>query len=220
MTSAKPTIGEGIYTAADAARIMKIPYSQAKYWFHYYLKNKLTAIEKHQYYFAVENIIAVNFLTLMEMYVFYQLKERGVSSRSIREAHSTMSKLLDTPYPFANEAVLLLGKKNLYFDFHGDITSSNKSLQYAFPQVVIPFSEKIEFDNNGIVTKYYPLGKKKTIVVNPANQFGQPVIEGTNILAETIYMLRKGKESEKSISELFGISRKNIRDAVAFAEAA
>ena len=219
MKSEKARIGEGVYTAADAARIMRIPYPKAKYWFDYYAKGRLIEDTKFQYYFPVRDIIAVNFLTLMEMFVFYKLKERGVSTRQIREAHSVMAKQLNTPYPFATEGVIAMGKKGLYFKHETDLTQASVGLQLALPQVVIPFSEKIEF-SNGLVSKYYPLGKKKTVVVNPNNQFGQPVIEGTNILVETIDMLHKGKERISSICELYGISKQNVRDAVAFCKAA
>ncbi len=219
MTLSQPAIGEGIYTAADAARILKMPYSKAKYWFNYYVKSRL-GDNKHQYYFTVNDIIAVNFLTLIEMVVFYKLKERGVSSKTIRKAHSVMAEKLNTPYPFANKAVFSLGKNGLYFEHLGNLLSSSDGLQTAFEQVVIPFSEKIEFSKEGVAAKYYPLGKKSTIVVNPKHQFGQPVIEGTNILTETILMLYRGKEPIASICELYGVSRKNVKDAIAFSRAA
>ncbi len=154
------------------------------------------------------------------MVVFYKLKERGVKSKNIRKAHTIMSECLGTPYPFAHKAVFALGKDGLYFEHFGNFLSSTDGVQTAFEQVVVPFSEKIEFSKDGVAAKYYPLGKKSSIVVNPKNQFGQPVIEGTNILTETILMLHRGKEPISSICELYGLSRKNVRDAIAFGSAA
>jgi uncharacterized protein (DUF433 family) len=47
------------------------------------------------------------------------------------------------------------------------------------------------------------------------HQFGQPVIEKTNILAETIYDLHKAGESKQLLSRLYNISVKEVNDAVA-----
>jgi uncharacterized protein (DUF433 family) len=60
------------------------------------------------------------------------------------------------------------------------------------------------------------LGKEHQIVVDPHHQFGQPVIENTNLLAETIYDLCKAGEKKEMLSHLYNISVKEINDAVAF----
>ena len=33
-------MGGGIYTASDAAKILRIPYTKSRYWFKYYAQNK------------------------------------------------------------------------------------------------------------------------------------------------------------------------------------
>jgi hypothetical protein len=54
-------IGGGIYTAADAARILKVPYPKANYWFKYYAKEKLASSGNFRYHFQVRDVVAVNF---------------------------------------------------------------------------------------------------------------------------------------------------------------
>ena len=219
MNTAQTILGQGVYTAADASRILKIPYPKAKYWFAYYAKKKLHNSIGHQYHFPVKDIVAVNFLTLIEMYVFFTLKEKGLKTTKIMAAHTAMAKHLKTPYPFANENLYVDGLGLLFGD-ESLLLSADKKLQAKIAGVLLPFCQKVQFTNQRLAHKYYPLGQSKAIVVTPDNQFGQPIIDGTNILTATIYAFHKGGESNDSISRLYDISPDNVRDAIEYHMAA
>ena len=207
-------IGNGIYTAKDAALIFKIPYSKANYWFNWYLKKGKFNID-YQYHFAIRDKTAVNFLTLIEMYVFYTFKENGVKTKNILEAHNILSKQFQTPYPFAQEDYYISGK-NIYVSSKDQIVSADKKLQFVSSEALIPYSKKINFGNDKLAHKFFPLETSKNIVVDPKHQFGQPTISGTNILAATIYDWHLGKEEDNFIAELYNISLESVRDAVKF----
>lgn len=213
-----PKIGQGIYTAADASRILKMPYSRTKYWFSYYAKQRFAA-KNHVYHFQIKDSVAVNFLALIEMYVFFTLKEQGIKTRTIVKAHETMAVYLQTPYPFAMEDLFIDNSRLLFGDEHQLITADER-LQTVIVQILRPFIRKIEFSNNKLAKKFYPLGKENSVVVNPEHQFGQPIIDGTNILTETIFMLSKGGDSNEFIAKLYNISVKNVEDAIRFSIAA
>jgi len=211
-------LGEGIYTAADAARILRIPYSKANYWFQYYVKHRLFDSVGFRHYFPIKNSIAVNFLTLIEMYVFYALKEKKQKTRDIITAHHNMHKHLDTPYPFAMEHIYVMGKKILFGD-EDSMTAANNLLR-VIPEITKEHAEKITFSDERIAKKFYPLGKDKSVVINPENQFGHPIIDGTNIMTDTIYDYHLGGDSKEFIADLFDISVQNVEDAIEYSKAA
>ncbi len=213
-------IGTGIYTAADASRIFKIPYSKSKRWFRVYAKHKFENPDA-VYHFRLGRLDVVNFHALIEMYVFLTLREKGISAHRIIEAHQTMSEYLKTPYPFAKEDLFISHRTLLFGDDQKYLITADKRLQTVIINVLRPFINKVEFDDNSrLANKFYPLGKSKSIVVNPVNQFGQPVIEGTNILAQTVVSMHRGGESQKSIAKLFDINLKQVNHAIEFASAA
>jgi uncharacterized protein (DUF433 family) len=135
------------------------------------------------------------------------------------KAHREMAKALNTPYPFAQKDMYIDNFKLLFGDDTQLITADEK-LQTVIASFLQPFCQKIEFTNDRIAHKFYPIGQDKSIVINPENQFGQPVIEGTNILTTTILAFHKGGESEDSISRLYDITPKNVRDALEYHKAA
>lgn len=219
MKNAIAQIGQGVYTAADASRILKIPYPKANYWFKYYAKNRLSKSVDYIYHFEIKKVIAVNFLTLIEMYVFYTLKEKGVKANKIIEAHTMMSQFLGTAYPFAKQDIFL-DNRSLLFGTEDSLVTADKHLQTVIVQVLKKFISKVQFNDDRIAKKYYPLGKDRSVVVNPENQFGQPIIDGTNILAETIYSLSRGGDSPEFIAKLYDITVNQVEDAIEYAKAA
>ena len=212
-------ISEGIYTAADISRIFKIPYPKVKYWFRYYIRNKLLHTIGYRYYFPIKDTIAVNFLSLIEMYVFYKLKERDIKTSNIIKMHTQMSKYLNTPYPFALEDFYVSGK-TIYFGRINSLIEASDTHQAFIPGFINQFVEKVTFDDKRLAKKFYPLGKDKSVVLNPENQCGQPTIDGTNILTATLFEYYRGNESIETIAKLFDLSEENVKDAIEFHQVA
>jgi uncharacterized protein (DUF433 family) len=211
-------LGGGVFTASDAARILKISPRKARYWFSYYLRQKHFQSE-FRYYFTFKNTLAVNFLTLMEMYVFYSLKEKKIPVHRIIQTHQFLSNFLSTPYPFADKAIYTDGS-NLLIAHHNNFFSTDGKDQYKLKLELDKFFQKVSFSADGKVTSYHPLGLDSAVVVDPNHQFGNPTIKGTNIKVKTIFDLYNAGEKKKTIAELYHISIKQINDVIKFSDAA
>ena len=157
---------------------------------------------------------ATNFYTLIEFYIFYQLRELKVSAKKILTAHEEIAKQLKTQYPFASSKVLTDGKSILYALDDGTTIQADRSKQIVFRELIDNFCKKIEFSNKDLAQRYWPLGKNHCIIVDPHHQFGQPVIDKTNILAENIFDLYSAGESVQFLSRLFSLKQKEVKDAI------
>lgn len=218
MNESIPKLGSGIFSASDAAKILNISPQKARYWFNYYLKQKHFQSE-YRYYFTFDKTVAVNFLTLMEMYVFYSLKERNISIRTIINAHKYLSSFLNTPYPFAHKSLYTDGG-NLLIDHNSDFFSTDGKEQYKLRLELDKFFQKISFSPDGNAQSFHPLGLNNSVVVDPNHQFGTPTIKGTNIKVKTIIDLYNAGEKKKTIAELYHISLKQINDVIRYSNAA
>lgn len=207
-------LGEGIYSIADIAFLLHLPKQKVRRWLNDFWNSRLAEKYKQAYSWGEGRAQATNFYTLIEFYVFYTLRESGVSQNKIFEAHEEMAKQLKTVYPFASAKLLTDGKSILYTMEDGTTLNADKTRQIALRQIIEAFCKKIEFSGNNLAQKYYPLGKNKPIVVDPHHQFGQPVIEKTNLLAETIYNMYGAGESEEFISRLYNISLNEVSAAI------
>lgn len=219
----KPSIGHGIYTMPDIAHILRIPYHKVSRWVKEYWDKRLSADFEGRYSWTDGMARAIGFHTLIELFVLLELSNAGVRTTNVLLAHSELSKLFKTPYPFATSKIIeKIGtdSKRIYFKEADDIIYSLDGKRQFNLQFVQDFFEKIDFSKDTLAARYYPLGKSKSIVVDPEYQFGQPILQGTNILPLTIYHLHKGDDPIDFIAELYEITEDQVKHAIEFCELA
>jgi uncharacterized protein (DUF433 family) len=217
----KAEIGSGIYTLPDLGRILNLESHKVRRLLNEYWDKRLANNFSEKYSWSIGKSKAVSFHTLVEFYIFYQLKDVGVSTQTILKAHQELSEIFKTPFPFAKSEVLsgisCVGKKIVFEIKKDEIIDLNSTKQLNL-KFIKEFMHKIDFDKNNLAQRLYPLGKKNSVVVDPRNQFGQPIIIGTNLFAETIYNLHKNKETKKFIAYTYDISIKQVSDAIEFCQ--
>ena len=220
----EPKLGEGIYLIKDVAKILGIDYQKTYRWIVGYwgvLDGRLD--QNINYTFGDSELRAINFFSLIEFYTFFKLREKGVSSTEIKKLHSELSVIHNTPYPFAKAHDFFVeGRKYktfVYYNYLDNLIKSDRKQQVSF-KFVEKFLEKVEFDDNNLAVRFFPLIDSRNVVVDPNHQFGQPVVQGTNIKTTTIYNLLLGGESEDFIARLYNLKHDQVKDAIRFSKAA
>ena len=213
----KQQLGSGIYTIPDISKLLGLPQSKVRRYLNEYWDELLgKKLFNETYSWSTgNNIKAVNFYTLIELYTCFHLQEVGVSTREILKSRIAISKDLGIPYPFANAKLLSDGKR-IWYEFKDNIVKADGSRQTDFIEFIKDFANKIDFNSNKIAGRFWPAGKQSSIVVDPHHQFGQPIIEGTNINAEVIFSMYESGEPISSIGILYDITEKDIKDVVKF----
>lgn len=208
----KPRLGEGIFLTSDVAEILQLPYSKVRRWIVELWDSRFAA--QGTYSFGEDGNRAVNFYTLIEFYTFYQLRLKGVSAQKIQKAHKTISKEINTPYPFATN--IRTDGKEIWYDYLDELVNANGKQQLDIKSVLAPFLHKIEFGKNNLAELYFPLDKSKNVVVDPKKQFGQPTINGRNLRIDTIRKLYEGGEAKKNICFLYDLKNSEVEDALRY----
>lgn len=215
-TFLKKQIGTGIYTIPDISNILGYPQAKVRRYVKDYWDDNLgKKLFNETYSWKNEKVKAVNFYVLIELYTCFLLREMGASAQSIMKARESMVKELKTPYPFASHKVLLAGR-NILYELEDLIISADGSNQINLNEIIKSFAKNIEFDKNNLAARFWPKGKTSSIVIDPHHQFGQPVINGTNINAEGIFSMYESSEPIEVIGILYDITEKQVLDAVNF----
>jgi uncharacterized protein (DUF433 family) len=215
-------IGNGIYTISDISKILRLPYQKAYRWVNAYWDGILVSGINDRYISEIESIRTVNFYTLIEFYVLYLLGEAGVQTREVIKAHMELSKMLDAKYPFAQKEILLninTDGRKVYFYFRGSFLSLDGTKQFNLG-FIDQFFKNLEFDQDLIASKFWPMGKQNSIVLDPKRQLGQPVINETNIQPQVLFTLFKGGESIPFIAYLYDLDEKSVKGAIDFCNSA
>lgn len=213
----KQQLGSGIYTIPDISKLLKLPQAKVRRYLNEYWDERLGKKLFNETYSwsAGNNVKAVNFYTLIELYTCFHLQELGVATRQILKSRIAIAKDLHIPYPFASAKLLSDGRR-IWYEFQDSIVKADGSKQTDFVQFIRNFANKIDFDGHKIAERFWPSGKQSSVVVDPHHQFGQPVIEGTNINTEVIFSMVESGEPIDTIGILYDITEKDIRDVIRF----
>ena len=210
-------IGDGIYSVSDLSDILKIPNHKARYWFNTYVREILPSITNYRYNLNPEIGLFVNFKSLLQFYVFIELRKRKHSKRDILKLYTFIAKTYNTKYPFATKSVFSVGSEILT-DVNGNLI--NQTLQLNMVEILSTYIEKIDFNKEGMAQRFFPIGRDKNIVVDPRIQFGSPTIKGTRIEVDSIISFIQSGESIESTSKTFDLNISQINDALEYRKAA
>jgi uncharacterized protein (DUF433 family) len=91
--------------------------------------------------------------------------------------------------------------------------------QFVFSDIITPsLYAGIEYGDEGAV-RWFPLGKRKTIVLDPTRQFGTPIVASAGIPTDTIYASYQAEGGDKEmVARVFDISAHMVTAAVEFEE--
>lgn len=218
----KPQLGIGIYTPPEIAQILRLPYSKVHRWIDKYWDGELGKEFETRYSWYTDGSRAVSFHTLVELYVMVQFAEAGVKTRKVLEAHKELSRWFDTAFPFAKKEVLeglRTDGAQIYIQRGEDTITLNGTRQLNLELIEL-FFKNLDFDSNQLATRLWPMGKKKSILIDPQRKFGHPVIGGKNIYPQTIYGMYNAGEPKDYIAYLYELTNKEVQDAIDYCEAA
>ena len=218
----KPKIGLGIYTASEIAQILRIPYRNVYTWMNKYWDGKLGKEYGSSYSWQAYGSRAVSFHTFIEFYIMMRFSEAGVKPKQVLMAHSELVKMYETPFPFALKEVLKGIKcdgKYIYLKTKDGIIELNGTKQFNLTLIQM-FFVNLDFDKDNLASRFWPMGKQKSILVDPERRFGHPVIDGKNIFPEVIYNHHIAGDPIKYIAHIYELSEEEINHALEYCNAA
>jgi DNA-binding transcriptional MerR regulator/uncharacterized protein (DUF433 family) len=161
-----------------------------------------------------------SFLDLIDLLFVKRLLERGFSLQFIRKALDDARIHLGAPH-FAR-SIFFTSRKDIVLQLpdSSELVTLLTGGQMAMNVVVDEFYKKLDFEkvtNFKFVRRWYPLGKKGLIVIDPTISFGRPTIMGSGIATENIYDLFLGEQKIfEPVESWFRIPRSHLEAAVNF----
>jgi len=217
--------GKGIYTLTTAAKILEMNPQKMRRWIkgYTYPKNMechlVKPLFKTDFEYNPDDVI-ISFLDLAELLFIKAFIQHGISVQKIRKAAVTASSLLNTSHPFAIRKIYTDGKSIFARIAKEENDTSLLDLikkQFQFDEIVEPILfECLDFNAYDCAERWWPLGKRKEIVLDPSRNMGQPILNKYNVRTELIYDLYKTNHSVNEISEWYELDKEAISTAISF----
>lgn len=213
-----PTPGQGVYTFTEAARLTALKPARVREWFRGRAQGEVRRPVFSSDYEPVGGDHAISFLDLVDVYVAGQLREHGVSLRTVRRVYCRMAEDLQTQHPFGREELLTDGKVVIMrgLDSQGrEELTEVLTRQGVFPQILLPFLKRIDYEKVGLLAKRWRIADQ--VIVDPAICFGQPIIEAlgmpTTILAAAF---RANGRNAQLVADWYNVQPEHVLAAVRF----
>lgn len=223
MTMTGLALGVGAYSVPEAGRLTRIHPGRIRRWIHGYAyrtpreRRSSPPVWRGQLP-RMDHSTALGFLDLQEVRFVDAFRKAGVPWSTIREVSRRAESLFGTRHPFCTQQFKTDGRElflQVIESGRPPILVEVLRSQAYFRQVIAPFFKDLEFENRHPV-RWWPMGSRRKVVLDPARSFGKPIvsIEGipTAILAEAF----RAEKSLKAVAYWYEVSPNAVADAVEF----
>jgi len=219
----KLLLNTGIYGVPEAARLTKVSKGKIRRWIRGYDFRKGAARRHSDAVWTgsippLDGKVVLGFLDLMEIRFVDAFLQAGVSWRTMRNAHQLAREEMESDHPFCTNRFAADGRRILMRPAteNGDQPLLDLvSSQAEFQRIVAPFLTQLEFMEDH-VARWWPLGRKCNVVVDPARNLGQPTAAKSGVPTEVLARCVKANESVEAVARWYEVLPEEVRDAVEF----
>ena len=164
-----------------------------------------------------------SFLDLIDLLFVRNFLEHGLSLQKVRLALNEATALLGTKH-FARQTFFTDGR-NIYLQLiqlgpekAGGILQLMTGGQWTIAPIIEELAAKIDFhEATGYARRWFPLGRKRPVVVDPFISFGRPSVINRGVATENIYDFFLGEQGQvDTVSRWMGLESTEVLAAVEF----
>lgn len=216
-------VGIGLYTPAEAARLIGVPAGKITRWLrgHSVNSREYPALWQSQVQIG-DGKIYLGFLDLIELKVANAFMEAGVSAQRVRAAIDLARLTIGRNHPLSTDAFATDGRSIFLkvVERESDGAERERLLetfrrQYAFAEIINPSLKGVERGDDGVPNLWWPKGRTGKIVVDPARSFGQPIEASSSVPTKVLAAAAKS-QGVGGAAAAYDVPEAAIRRAAAF----
>lgn len=214
-------IGVGLYTPAEAARLVRVSDRRIARW----LKGYSADGQFHAPLWAPQvdlgdDQLYLGFRDLLEVRVAAAFIAHGVSPQRVRAAIRMAREVYGVAHPLATTRFRTDGK-SIFLRIAVDEKGAGERMldtatrQYVFADVIAASLKGVEFDQAGMPILWRPLGKRGGVLLDPTRAFGQPIDEGSSVPTRVLAAAAR-TEGVVNAARAYDVPELSVRRALEF----
>jgi len=220
-----PYLGVGIYSVAESAMLTCVSSQRIRRWLRGYTFKYEGELRESQPVWRrqlpeIDGTLALGFLDLIEVRFVNAFRACGVSWKTIRCAAKYAQQRLGQDHPFCTRRFKTDGRTI----FEDVISETGESWlidvvksQFAFKKILAPYLyEGLEFDDDSHVVRWWPMGKRHRVVIDPERCFGQPIVSKEGIPTSILACAFEAEGSVEAVANWYEVSPRSIQDAIEY----
>ncbi|PDT41046.1 MULTISPECIES: hypothetical protein [Sinorhizobium] len=216
-------IGVGLYTPAEAGRLLHVPASKISRWLRgHSVKGSTYAPLWAPAINLGDDRLVLDFRDLMEIRVADAFIRAGISAIKVRAAIQIAREELGRDHPLSTDRFRTDGRKIFLHVIETDPDGQERERllnifrrQYEFKGIIDPILKTGDFAENGDPLLWWPGGRRLNVVVDPARSFGQPIDAASSVPTAILDAAAK-QEGIVGAARAFDVPESSVRRAVEF----
>lgn len=216
-------LGLGLYTAAEAERLIGVPARRIRRWllgytFHHGDRSRPSDPLWQPQLPRLGREVELGFRDLLELKFVDAFVKAGVSLHAIRRALAIARDLAGDRHPFSTARFRTDGR-TVFLQVHEE-TGEHTLLdllkrQYAFNRIVEPSFRDLDLEN-GVAARWWPMSHARSVVLDPERNFGHPIVADYGVPTQALADAVAAESSVPKVAKLYGLPPRSVRDAVEF----
>lgn len=220
LAEATHLVGVGLYTPAEAGRVLCLPSQQIARWLRGHdVKGKHYDRLWSPQVDLGEQGIFLGFHDLQEVRVAAAFIAKGLSAYRVRQAIVLARELIGRDRPLSTSRFRTDGRSIFLQVVEQDGQTKLIDLfkkQYAFREILERSLTNVDYDDSGLPSRWWPLGRSKGIVLDPERSFGQPIEAETSVPVASLVSAVAAEGSADRAARAWDVPIRAVRRAVAY----
>jgi uncharacterized protein (DUF433 family) len=220
MESGSNWLGIGVYTAAEASRLLNLPVAKVRRWLGGYRGEVRDYAPLWTPQLPkLDDQLGLGFLDLMQLRVVARVvAETDISLQKLRRALVRAQDLVQHAHPFTTTRFRTDGR-SLFVEIGRETDTPQLydvlGRQYGFHRIIEPSFKDVDLDIE--ITRWWPLGKHRSVVVDPQQSFGTPIGSSSGIPTATLALAAERHGSPREAARWYPpTTESEVRNAIAF----
>jgi uncharacterized protein (DUF433 family) len=205
-------LGKGIYSLPQAARLVGVPPQRLRRW--------VVGVPSGQAALPTPTAMidgepVLEFADLISALFIQAFREKHVSLQHIRRAALNAAKELRNDRPFSLRNFATDGRR--IFHWLGDDKRhllDAETGQHVMIPIFKPLLQKIRYGITLEAERWYPLGERRHVVIDPAIALGEPSVRG--VPTRVLFGPVKAGNSPSEVASWYGLARAEVLAACQF----
>lgn len=213
------------YTAAEAARYLRIPLPTVRSWVigRDYPRRSGQARFEPVIKLPKDQSHRLSFRNLVELAALRALRtDHGLKLSAVREALAFAQKKFGDEAPLASHD-LYASPGELFLERYGQLINLNRAGQLGIRAMLQGLLTRIQWDRNLAVRFFPPVPSRpeaRSVMLDPTVYFGRPVLSRLGVTTSVIVDRINAGEEPAAIAKDYGATNEEIMDALAYERAA
>lgn len=208
--SDQETFGIGLYSVADASRLLRTPARTVSSWVRGYVRQLRSGPKAYAPVLPRAQAAFLTFADLVELMYVRQFRIGGVPLGQIRDVSVRFRMEWNQPYPLATKRFATDGRK-LLLNETGAWRGALDGQAVAFDDLV---SQLVHVGD--LASEWRPLGRERAVLLNPERAFGRPVEDRSGAQTYLISTALLAGDSAEQVAWWYGTSLEAIQDCGRF----